>query len=143
MVNFVRSSDRLEIWVIGVSEHFESLVNENVVHQKIREPVNRDSQSYPKKGIIALQHAKKQSGNTRQSKNEEEKIIVLKEAVGFLFVVIPMQIPQKTVHDVFMREPGHPFHAEKGKQHDSCIYKYVFHVRHIQFAKIVSIEKGC
>ncbi len=55
VMHFVRSTNRFQINRIRITEHFESLVNENVMHQKIGETINRNAQSDPEK-IIETVH---------------------------------------------------------------------------------------
>jgi hypothetical protein len=41
---------------------------------------------------------------------------MFKPGIVVFVMVIFMQTPQKTMHDVFMTEPSHEFHEAKSKQ---------------------------
>ena len=54
-------------------------MNENIVHKKIRKPVQCDAQPDPKQRIEILPHPEKQTRDSRQCKQQEKVIIVLKK----------------------------------------------------------------
>ena len=43
MVHFVRTANGPEIDAIGITQPFEALMNEDVVYQKVGEPVDSDT----------------------------------------------------------------------------------------------------
>lgn len=121
MVHFMSTSYRPEVSVICFPEEPEPLMNENVVYKKVGHPVNGNSQANPEKVIIAGLHPKEKSCDTGNGENEKEKIVVLKETLRLLVVMIFVQRPQQTVHDIFMSEPGHAFHSEECGQNNENI----------------------
>jgi hypothetical protein len=59
VVGFVGAPDRPEITVICMTQHPETLMNENIVHKEIGESIERNSQPCPKQEAISLQHPEK------------------------------------------------------------------------------------
>jgi hypothetical protein len=45
----------------------------------------------------------------------EKPIIPLKPTVVIFLVMVGVQVPQKSVHDVFMTKPRHKFHDAKSR----------------------------
>ena len=88
----------------------------NIMYKEVGHSIDGYSQAYPKQVIIAGLHSKEKCGYTRDSKNEKEKVIVLKEAGGLLVVMIFMQRPQQTVHYEFVSKPGNAFHSKESCQ---------------------------
>jgi hypothetical protein len=107
-----------EIGHVGSVKEPESPVDENIMHREIGKSVQRDAKSYPEQKIKTGLHAKKESGDARRCKNQEKEVVMFKPAFGLFVVMVFVQYPQRAVHDIFMREPGHEFHKNKGGQHD-------------------------
>jgi hypothetical protein len=113
MMHFVGTPDGLEIFIIAVTKNLKSLMNENIMDEEIGKAIKRNTQSYPEKRIIPVLHSYIQTYNSRNCKDEEEEIIVFKKAFRLLFMVVLMEIPQKSVHDIFMHKPGDAFHKNE------------------------------
>jgi hypothetical protein len=111
VVNFVRAADAQYIPVAPVAQQFESLVDDNVVYDEITKPIHRNTYTDIQPEIIKHQpgHVTVRAGN---GENHEERIVFFKKAL-FPLVVIAVEIPQKAVHHVLMREPGHELHEEE------------------------------
>ena len=121
VMHFMGATNGFEISIVGFSQNLKALMDENIVHKKVTKSIQGDAQTDPKQIIISGLHPKKQSGNTGQSKNQKEKIIVLEKPLGDFFMVIFMQDPKQAVHDVFMGKPGHKLHAQKSKNDNADI----------------------
>ena len=117
MVDLMATSNGLKISILGVSEHFEALVDKDIVDQEIGQAVQADAQADPEQVVISLLHSEEQSGNSWNGEDQEEGVVVLQESLGSLFVVVPVQVPKPAVHDVFMGEPGHSLHPGEGRDH--------------------------
>ena len=107
---------RSEVGVFGVSEPIEPPVNENVVHQKIAEPVGCDAGANPKTKIC-MYAARDEAPGAGHSKNQEEGVVLFKEPRLVLMVVL-MEIPHHTMHQVFVCSPSHPLHGEEGDRYN-------------------------
>jgi len=116
VMHFMGTPYSPEIGIICFPKHFKTLMYENIMHKEVSHSIDGDPQAYPKEVIIAGLHPKEKSGNPRDSKNEKEKVIVLKKAGGLLVVMVFMQRPQQTVHYEFMSKPGNAFHSKEGRQ---------------------------
>ena len=51
------------------------------------------------------------------SKNEEEGVVLFEEA-RLVLVMVPVEIPHGTVHQVFVGSPSHAFHGQEGGEND-------------------------
>lgn len=101
-----------QIFVFGILEQLQSLVNDDVVHDKITQSVGKNSQTDEEAVIKTGLCPKIKQQNTGNGKNHEKQIIALENMGVFRLVVIGVQIPQKTVHHVFVRQPSHAFHQQ-------------------------------
>jgi hypothetical protein len=135
MMHFVRSSDRLKIEVVRFSQKLKPLMNEDIMYKEIGESVEGDSQTNPEQEIIALLHAKKQSGNSGNGKNQEEEIIVFKKAFGLFFVMVFVKNPEQTMHNILMGEPCHKFHTGIRNDDNGRVCEYCNHIRQIFYLK--------
>jgi hypothetical protein len=85
-------------------------VNKNIVYGKISDPVSQyprpDGPPLPKIGP----GARPKENHTYNGEKNKKNIIALKPGSMVLFMVIPVQVPQKAVHNVLMCKPGHKFH---------------------------------
>jgi hypothetical protein len=61
---------------------------------------------------------KQEETDTYYSIENKKSIISFKPRIMIFFVMVGMQAPKKTVHDVFMTEPSHKFHKEKCNKKD-------------------------
>ena len=59
MVHFVGPANRLKIKTIAIPEKPESLMNKNIVNEKISKTVNRDADTNPKKIVVIISHYEK------------------------------------------------------------------------------------
>ncbi len=121
VVHFVRAPDRPEINRIGISENFKPLMDKYIVDEEVRKPVYRNAQANPEQVIESLVQADGQTGNARRGEDDKKIVILFEEIPIVTLVVIMVQKPQKTVHQVLMRQPGDTFHADEG----GCYYERI------------------
>lgn len=88
-------------------------MNKNIVDKEIRHTVEHNAQTDEKKIIKIPEGTKIHEGNRGQSKNDEEIIIFLQNALVAVVMVIPVQYPEKAVHHVLVYNPGGAFHGNK------------------------------
>ena len=82
------------------------------MNNEIGNTVKGDADANVEHEIQALHEAsdtKKEHGYT--GKHHEEVVILFKEATVVLIMMIFMQIPEKTVHQIFMRQPCYCLHT--------------------------------
>lgn len=118
VVHLVRLADGSQIRVPGVPEPVESTVDENVVDEEVAEAIGSDAHSNPKAEIPS--HASRDDAPCAGHGENEEEGIVLFEEARFVLVVIPVEIPHGTVHQVLVGAPRDPFHDQESADDDGC-----------------------
>ncbi|MGV3684611.1 MAG: hypothetical protein ACO1NS_03230 [Daejeonella sp.] len=96
-------------------------MDKDIVYEEVSEAIQSDPKAYPKKKVETILQTQIQGDDTGNSKDQKEKIIMFKEAGRLFFVVVSVQSPQQTMHNIFMGEPGYGFHGKEGHQHDQNI----------------------
>lgn len=86
----------------------------NVVHQKIGASIGHNPQSYGPSLPKACVYSGHNETHTHHCIENKKSVISLKPAVMVFLVVVFVKAPKETVHDVFVRKPGHKFHDTKG-----------------------------
>lgn len=114
MVYFVSPANRTEITVVCFTQKSKPLVNENIVKKEIGKTVKGYAQPYPEKKIIIISHSEKKADDSGNRKNQKEEVVVLEKAGRFFLMMVFMKRPKPSMHDEFMGEPCHAFHANKG-----------------------------
>ena len=114
MVHFMSSADGSQINGVAVSEHFEALMNENIMYQEIRYSIKCDAQSNPEAHTQSAFIAIINANYARYCKYEKEKVVLLKKVPVMPAVMIMVKRPQKTVHNILMRCPRNTLHTNKG-----------------------------
>jgi hypothetical protein len=114
MMDFVRASDSSCIPIVCIPEHFKTLVNENIVHKKIGQPVCKNPKANRQAGPKAIIAPTHKTADAHQGIEQKEIIIAFPPTAVFFMVMVFVQTPQKSVHNVFMRKPGHKFHNAEG-----------------------------
>src|SRR5690606_8732822 len=117
MVRFMCSSYSARVPIVCIPKHFKALVNKNIVHKKIGNAIRKNSKpngKYRPKAKITPSY--KTTDAHQGIKNK--KVIVPFPPTSVVFVVMVfVQFPQKTVHNVFVGKPRHKFHnAESGDE---------------------------
>jgi hypothetical protein len=87
-------------------------MNEQFVHKKISQAVRSNPESKAHGYPDVVHHAQHDAQPTWNGKNQEKGIVFLKKT-RFLGVVVCVQKPQPTVHEVFVRRPCSTFHQNK------------------------------
>ena len=114
-----------EVRIVRISKQPETLVNKHIMYQEVSQPIQRNAETNKKQVIITHPHTKEQARHSRDSEDQKEEIIIFKKALRFFFMMIPMQAPQKPMHQILVRDPGNAFHTKKGRQHNCYInYNY-------------------
>jgi hypothetical protein len=115
-MDFVRPAYTSGIPVIGVSEHLEALVDKDIVYQEIGDPIGQDAQTYgPALPEIRIRRGHDE-GHADHRVEDEKGIIAFKPGIVVFSVMIPVEAPQESVHDILMGKPRHKFHDTEGCQ---------------------------
>jgi hypothetical protein len=115
-MHFVTFAKGYQIFVFGIFKQLQSLVNYDVVHDKIAQSVSKNPQSDEELVVKTSFCPEVKQQNTRYGKNHEKQIISLENMSVFRLVMVGMQIPQKSVHHKFVRTPCHAFHNQISSQ---------------------------
>ena len=113
VVHFMCPSHGFGIAIIGISEPFKSLVDKDVVNQKISETVDKNPNAYGESRPKIVLPPKNYAGGTDDGVENEEQIIAFKPWFVIFLVVIFVKTPKKSMHYIFVRKPSHKFHAQK------------------------------
>jgi len=113
MMYFMCFSESDEVFVFSVFEPLKTLMNQNIVNQKVTGTVKRNAASNKKQIIESALNTKVKQDDTRNRKNDKENIIALKSMLVFWLMMIGVKIPHKSVHYIFMRKPSNTFHEQK------------------------------
>lgn len=110
MMHFMTFAKGYQIFVFGVFEELQSLVNDDVVHDKIAQSISKNPQSNEELVIKPGFRSKIKQQNAWYGKNHEKQIIAFENMGVFGLVMVGVQIPKESVHHKFVRAPCHAFH---------------------------------
>lgn len=120
MMHFMCFTDGAEINIIGATEKIKTLVDEDIVHQEICEPIDGDSESDVKAVIHTVSNTEKNQDHAGDGEDQEEGIVLFKES-RFRLMMIFVEVPAESVHNVFMGKPGHILHEREGDENNGDI----------------------
>lgn len=101
----------------------KSLVNEDVMDQEIGHSVNGNSGANPNSKIASSYRSRDETPSTRNGENQKKGIVFLEKS-RLVYVVIFMEKPHQTMHDILVRNPRHALHSNEGGQYNSgCLKK--------------------
>ena len=113
VVSAVGAQDSAGVQAVELPEPPETLVDVHVVDEEIGESVQRYTDADKKHPEVRRHTAIHVAKRRRDSKHEEKTVVFFKKPVfgvlGLVMVFVP--VPQNAVHDIFVCEPGHKFHA--------------------------------
>jgi len=112
VMHFMTFAKGNQIFVFGVFEELQPLVDNDVVHDKITQAVSKNSQANEKSVIETGFCPKIKQEDAGNGKNHEKQIVALKNMGVFRLVMVFVQIPQKTVHHKFMSAPSPACHEK-------------------------------
>jgi hypothetical protein len=121
MVDLVRLTQSPEIDVVGFVKPLKSLVNEHVVNHKIGNAIEGDADANVEHEAIAFYKiADKEKEHGHTGKHHEKVVIFFKEMFRLVMMIL-MQVPEQTMHNVLVRKPGYTFHQAKCNDDNSNI----------------------
>lgn len=112
VVHFVQPTNGPKIGGVDVSNPAKTLMNEQLVHEKISQAVGSNPESKAHRYPDVIHHAQHDAQPTWDGENQEKGIVFFKKT-RLLGVVVCVQKPQPTVHEVFVRRPSSTFHQNK------------------------------
>jgi len=116
MMNFVSAAHASSIFIIGFFEPFKTLVYEDVMNHKVGDSVGQNPQTDRETPPKVKNFMQNFEANTDACKEYKEEIIFFEPTIMLFVMVIFMDIPQKSMHHVFMDEPCVKFHYPKSHQ---------------------------
>lgn len=126
----MRPQNRAAVLAVQLFKPTETPMDVHIVNEKIREAVKGNPNANEQDPKIRRQTPNHVTNHTRNGKNQEKTVVFFKKTFLFVLgqVVVFVPFPQETVHHVFVREPGHEFHADIGGKGDERIKQPVGHV---------------
>lgn len=123
VVGAVGTQNTTRVGAVELTEPLETLVDVHVVNQEIRQAVQRNTHSdeqHPKVRSQSTDHVAEHAGD---GKHQEKAVVLFKKTFLFVpgLVVVFVPAPQPAVHQVFVRKPGHEFHAGIGGKRDEQV----------------------
>ncbi len=92
MVHFVCPPNCFYVFVVAPGKPFETLVDNNFMHNKISRTIHGYACADTYRKIILIHTAKHDAEPTWYGKNEEEGIVLFKKTIAFLVMVL-VQVP--------------------------------------------------
>jgi hypothetical protein len=113
VVDLVRSANPTGIPVVGVAEHLKALMDKDIVYHKVSHSIGKDPEAYRQASPKSVVLPGNKTANTNGSIKDKKGVVAFPPTAVVFVVMVFVQDPQKTVHDVFVGKPGHEFHNEK------------------------------
>jgi len=132
VVHLMGPADRTYIIAVCFAEPFEPLVNDHIVHQEISKTICHDAKTDRLHPPYIIKCAEIDQQYTWYCEDDKECIILFKKTRLYL-VMIFMQIPEKSMHDITMSEPCNTFHTNECCNQN----KYIVKPGHNYFTSIV------
>ena len=115
VVHLVCPADRAYVCVPAPGKPLEALMDDHIMYHKIGKPIRHDPETdglHPPDAVLASEHDQQHAGYGKYDK----KRIVLFEKTRFHLVMIPVQIPEESMHHPLVCGPGDALHEEEGQQ---------------------------
>jgi len=111
------SSDGFQVWVLGVAPDLDPLVDKQVMDNKIDKTVDTNTNTNSKKNTGISKFPYQKCANREYGKKDKKSIVPFKKRIVVCAqMMVFMQVPEKSVHEVFMHTPGNAFHEYSGYQ---------------------------
>ena len=114
VMHFMRLADCAQVKIIGVAEDFYTTMNEHIVHQEVSKTMTRyaESKLEIRRGC-GVDGSKENEHDAWYCEDDEEPIILLQMTIRSYLMMVAVQPPQQTMHNVFVRQPGYTLHQDK------------------------------
>lgn len=87
-------------------------MDKSLMHQNIRNTIQGNANAYIEFVVEAIHHTEHREKPGWNSEHQRKKVVALK-LVPCWDVMILMDTPKETMHDILMRKPGHAFHKRE------------------------------
>jgi hypothetical protein len=121
VVHLVGTAHRTSIAAVGIPEDLKTLVDKDIVNQKVGKPIGENAQSYGKANFKYAVLPQQKKANTYKCIEDKKGVVALKPGIVVLAMMVAVQVPQKAMHHVLMRKPRHKFHDEKSEHKNQYI----------------------
>jgi len=128
VVHFVRTPDCFCVNVVRIAEPFETLVDKNVMNDEIGESISKNPQPHSQSDFQDIILPQKEKPDTDQGIENKKSVIPFKPGIVVFFMMVGMQVPQKTVHDKFVAEPCHEFHKQERQEKNKDIDPHGYNI---------------
>src|SRR6218665_1579264 len=112
VVHFMRPANGFYISIIAAGKPFKALMNDYFMYQKISKPIQCYSKTYGSQPIYFVLQAKHDTQPTGYCKNEKEGIVFFKKTGRWLMMIF-VQVPQKSMHNIAVCKPGNGLHCKE------------------------------
>src|SRR4030095_11438080 len=109
VMHFMCPANCSHITIVASCKPFESLVNDDIMYQKISDTISHDAKTDRLHPPCIIKCAEIDQEYTWHSEDDKECVVLFKKA-GLYLVMIFMQVPKKPMHDISMSKPGNAFH---------------------------------
>lgn len=109
VMHLVSESDGPDVSVIPMGQPFKAAVNDHVMDEKIGESIGHDPESHSLQPVPLIEGTDQDAEKAGDGEDEKEGVVLLKEMFARP-VMIGMENPEKSMHDVFVGAPGDAFH---------------------------------
>lgn len=117
-MNFMRFSNRSKVDGIGVSKKFEPLMNKYIMNKKVGKAIDCDTYTDKEPMIESAFNSNNKCENTRKGKNQKEEVVAFKKVIWINLMMVFVEYPEYSMHDVLMRKPSNKFHGKKSENND-------------------------
>ena len=117
MMHFMRPPDSSYIDIIGTGKPFKSLMNDHIMHHKISNAISHDAKTNCLQPIHFIIGSKQNAKKTGNCKNQKKASFFSKNPGPFLMMIF-VQVPEKSMHNISMGKPGNAFHQQKSCQNN-------------------------
>ena len=122
VMHFVCPTNGTDITIISSGKPFKALMNDNIMNEKISNAISHDAKTDRLHPPYIIECAEIDQQDAWHSENDKECIVLFKKP-WLRLVMISMQIPKKTMHNVTMGKPCNAFHDNEGCDKDKYIIK--------------------
>ena len=118
VVHLVCPADSTRVTIVDVAEQLEPLVDKNVMNDEVGKAIGENSQPDSEPDFENSILPQQEKPDAYDCIDNKKRVVALKPGIVVLAVMVGVQGPEKTVHDVFVRKPGNPFPENKGANRD-------------------------
>jgi len=112
MMHFMCPSNGPDVTAVASCKPFETLMNNNIMNEKISKSISHDTEANRLHPPYMIERAVKNKQDAWYSEDDKKCVVLLEETRLYLMMIL-VQVPEKTMHDITMCKPGNTFHNKK------------------------------